>query len=287
MSAQSYSPSPRPSFTGPAHIPYAAATRHLWGDAESGEVADWIYVSSEKIHQLVFGLPPGGAFRHSEAYRTIFGADEMLRVVSGEMVIANPESGEVHRVRAGESVVFGPDTWHHAFSYGAEPLRVLELFAPPPSQGTSGAYARTKPYLHTSRYTQDHWLGCWPAASEEARRADSMRVVREDAILWRLEGRERQVLVGLLLATSQLTAGIVRLLPGQQSEVRTHAGDLSLYTHAGGLHLRLPAHGGQRWFELQAGDGFYIPEGVPYQFYNVVDHQVEAVFGIAPCYWPE
>ncbi|MGH2388247.1 MAG: cupin domain-containing protein [Chloroflexota bacterium] len=286
MSAQGYTPSPRPTFAGPAHIPYAAATRHLWGDAESGEVADWIYVSSEKIHQLVFGLPPGGAFRHSEAYRTIFGADELLRVLGGEMVIANPESGEVHRVRAGESVVFGPDTWHHAFSYGTEPLRVLELFAPPPSQGTSGAYARAKPYLHTSRYTQDQWLGRWPAAREEARRADSIHVVRDD-ILWRLEGREHQVLVGLLLATTQLTAGIVRLLPGRQSEVRTHGGDLSLYTPAGGLHVRLPEHEGQRWFELQAGDGFYIPEGVSYQYYNVMDRPVEALFGVAPHYLPE
>ena len=54
----SYSASPRPTFEGPAHIPYETVTRHLWGDDESGEVADWIYVSSAKIHQLVFGLAP-------------------------------------------------------------------------------------------------------------------------------------------------------------------------------------------------------------------------------------
>src|SRR5271166_3630573 len=138
MSNSGYSPSPRPTFDGPAHIPYAAATRHLWGDTESGEVSDWIYVSSDRIHQLVFGLPPGGVFRHSEAYRTVFAADELLTVLSGEMVISNPETGEVYRVGTGQSVTFGRDTWHHAFSYGAEPLRVLELFAPPPSQGTSG-----------------------------------------------------------------------------------------------------------------------------------------------------
>src|SRR5215211_7091216 len=99
----SYSPSPRPTFDGPAHIPAAAVTRHLWGDLESGEVADWIYVSSDKIHQLVF-----------------------------------------------------------------------ELLAPPPSQGTSGAYARTKPYLSTLKYTQDQWLGRWPMAHEEAARDRSM-----------------------------------------------------------------------------------------------------------------
>ena len=62
----------------------------------------------------------------------------------------------------GESAFFRKDTWHHAFSYSTEPLRVLEFFAPPPSQGTSGAYARTRPLLMESKYGIDAALGCWP-----------------------------------------------------------------------------------------------------------------------------
>jgi len=85
-----YAPSPRPTFSGPTPIPYDQVTRHLWGDEEAGEVADWIYVSSDKIHQLMFGLAPGGGFRHSEEFRTIFAADEVLYVLSGIMMIANP-----------------------------------------------------------------------------------------------------------------------------------------------------------------------------------------------------
>ena len=124
-------------------------------------MADWIYVSSDKIHQLVFGLSPGQSFRHSEEFRTIFAADEVLYVLSGTMILANPETGEVHRVQPGEAAFFRRDTWHHAFNYSAEPLRVLEYFAPPPSQGTSGAYARTKPNLTEVKYTQDHLLEQW------------------------------------------------------------------------------------------------------------------------------
>ena len=52
-----YKSSPRPTFDRPTHIPYAGVTRYLWGDEESGKVDDWIYVSSAKIHELVFGLP--------------------------------------------------------------------------------------------------------------------------------------------------------------------------------------------------------------------------------------
>jgi quercetin dioxygenase-like cupin family protein len=281
-----YSPSPRPTFSGPAHIPYDAITRHLWGDELAGEVADWIYVSSDKIHQLVFGLLPGHAFRHSDEFRTIFAADEIFYVLSGTMVLCNPETGEVHRLLPGEAAFFRRDTWHHAFNYSREPLRVLELFAPPPSQGTSGAYARTKPNLLHSSYTQDQWLGHWPMAQAEIQRGFTIKVLRETDLMWRIEGKQKEVLVGLLAATEYLTVGKLYLLPGQQSDVQIHGGDESLYLLEGTLNIRLPENDGQRWFELKPRDGFYIPEGVPHQYYNISDQPVSLIFGVAPNYLP-
>ncbi len=282
-----YTPSPRPTFQGPAHIPYEAATRHLWGDAVSGEVTDWIYVSSEKIHQLVFGMPSGGMFRHSEAHRTIFGSDEVYYVLSGIMMIANPETGEVHRVLPGEAVFFRRDTWHHALSVGVEPLRVLEYFAPPPSQGTSGAYARTKPYLTNSRYTQDQWIGRWPIDRAEVQASFGMQMVRDMDLLWRMEGQEHPVPVGLLASTEHLTVGKIYLLPGQHTDVQVHAGDESLYLLEGTLNVRLPEHQGTRWFELKPQDGFYIPQGEPHQYYNTGDRPATLIFGVAPGYLAE
>lgn len=281
-----YTSSPRPTFEGPTHIPYEAATRHLWGNEASGEVADWIYVSSDKIHQLVFGLPPGGAFRHSDEYRTIFAADEVLYVLSGVMVLANPETGEAHRLLPGEAAFFRRDTWHHAFSHSAEPLRVLELFAPPPSQGTSGAYARSKPNLINNAYTQDQWLGRWPMDRAEVRSRHSIQVLREAEVMWRLEGQQ-QVLVGLWASTEHITVGQIHLRPGQHSDPQTHGGDEGLYLLEGLLHVRVPDNGGQRWFELKPGDGFYIPQGVPHQYYNMSAAPVRSMFGVAPCYLPK
>jgi quercetin dioxygenase-like cupin family protein len=279
-----YKSSPRPTFDGPTAIPYASVTRHLWGDDGSGEVADWIYVSSDKIHQLIFGLPPGGVFRHSDRYRTVFAADEIYYVLGGTMVLNNPETGEVHRLFPGEAAFFRRDTWHHAWSYGTEALRVLELFAPPPSQGTSGAYARTRPNLTQVRYTRDEWLGRWPMEQGEAARGQTIRVVREADALWRMEGQERQVLVGLLAATEHLTVGKIRLLPGQSTEVQTHGGDESLYVLAGTLNVRLRDVEGPCWFELAPGDGFYLPEGAPHQYYNMTGKPAELIFGVAPRY---
>jgi quercetin dioxygenase-like cupin family protein len=200
------------------------------------------------------------------------------------MVLCNPESGEVHRVLPGEAAFFRRDTWHHAFNYSTEPLRVLELFAPPPSQGTSGAYARTKPNLAISRYTQDQWVGQWPMAQAEVKQGFTIRILREADLMWRMEGKEKEVLVGLMAATEHLTVGKIYLLPGQQSDIQVHGGDESLYLLEGVLNIRLPEHEGQRWFELKPRDGFYIPQGVPHQYYNISDRPVSFIFGVAPNY---
>ena len=250
-------------------------------------MADWIYVSSSKIHQLVFGLAPGGAFRHSDNYRTIFAADEVLYVLSGVMVLSNPETGEVHRLQPGEAAFFRRDTWHHAFNFSTEPLRVIEFFAPPPSQGTSGSYAQTKPNLAAPKYSQDQWLGRWPQAQAEAEARYTIQVVRERDLQWRLEGTEQQFLVGILASTEHLTVGKMQLLAGQRSDVELHGGDESLYLLEGALNVRVPENDGPRWFELSPGDGFFVPEGTPHQYYNMSGAQASFLCGIAPRYSPE
>jgi quercetin dioxygenase-like cupin family protein len=282
----SYKPSPRPTFDRPTHIPYSRVTRHLWGDEVSGTVDDWIYVSSDKIHQLVFGLAPGQAFRHSPEFRTVFGADEVLYVLAGRFACANPETGEVQVAETGEAIFFRRDTWHHGFNIGTTPLRVLEFFAPPPSTGTSGAYARTRPYVEQSNYAQDVWLGMLPMEAAAMRAQHSMRVLRDADLQWRLEGKAQPALVGLYAATEHLTVGRMMLLPGQRSDVIVRGGDEGLYVLQGTLNVLAPEAEGQRWFELAPQDGFYLPQGAPRQYQNLTDAPVEFLFGVAPRYLP-
>jgi mannose-6-phosphate isomerase-like protein (cupin superfamily) len=277
----SYAPSPRPNFDVPTHIPYRNVTRHLWGEPASGNVSDWIYVSSEQIHQLVFGLPPGASFRHSNEFRTIFAADEVLTVLSGTLAIMNPENGEVQIVEKDSSVFFRRDTWHHAMNYSTESLRVLELFAPPPSQGTSGSYAKTKNNLDHSTYVNDDLLGHWPEA--ERSRECSFSVRHPSDCLWRLEGPD-QVLVGVIASTEHLTVGRARLLAGQNSGPRRHAGDTSMYALAGTLFVHVPDAPAQKWFELEPRDGFYVPQGYNYEWWSMGDEGAELLFGVAPEY---
>jgi len=163
---------------------------------------------------------------------------------------------------------------------------VLEFYAPPPAKGTSGAYARTRPYLEESRYAQDQWLGQLPMRADEARAAHSMRVLRNPDLVWRLEGARQTALVGLYAATDQLTVGKMTLLPGRKSDIRTHGGDAGVYLLNGTLNVLTPEAEGQRWFELHPKDGFFVPEGVPHQYHNVSGETVELLFGIAPSYNP-
>ncbi|MFZ5674939.1 MAG: cupin domain-containing protein [Pseudomonadota bacterium] len=279
-----YKSSPRPTFSGATHIPYSGVTRFLWGDEEAGFVDDWIYASTDKIHQLVFGLPPRGAFRHSKDRPTVFGADEVLYVLEGTLGSANPETGEVHVAKAGEAIFFRKNTWHHGFSLSDEPLRVLEYFAPPPSTGTSGPYARTRPYVEQSKYRQSEFIGRWPMAAEERRQAATMRVMRDADLLWELDGKEQGVLTGLYAATEHLTAGRTSVAPGRASSFEIHGGDECLYLLSGTLNVLVPEQDGQTWFEIHPKDGFFVPAGVKHQYWNMGKEPAEFVFGVAPHY---
>ena len=278
LAGSAYRPSPRPTFDGPTRITRAGAARHIWGDPLSGEVADWIYVSSGLIHALVFELPAHGSFRHSPEHRTVFAADELLHVLDGVMAIANPETGEVQRISAGESVFFRRDTWHHAFAHGEGSLRVLELFAPPPATGSSGAYARSRPLLAESHYADDSLLGALAPARAAA---GTLRRLGAGDIVWR---RDLDVLVGLLASTEHLTAGLLEVDPGQAAQVHSHPGDEVLYLVEGLMTVRA-WHGEQvSVFELEPHDACYLPADCQHEYRNYGPSTARGVFGVAPAF---
>ena len=275
-----YKPSPRPTFDRPTALPFDEVVRHTWGNGDAGLVDDWIYVSSGLLHTIVFGMEPGTCFRHSEDFRTIFGADEVLHVLQGTFVIANPETGEVVRLERGESVSFGKDTWHHGFSYGAEPVRVLEFFAPPPSTGTSGPYARTKEYLPEERwsYGDETLIGDFKAPRDAL---STLRVVRQTDRSHRLEGG---ALVGLIASTEQLTVATLRVAPGGATPEASRGGDTLVFVEGGSLRVHTTSESGSDVFELNRWDAAYIPHGASYRVEGSGSAPADAIVGVAPSY---
>ena len=148
-------------------------------------------------------------------------------------------------VPRGESVFFRKDTWHHAFAHGGEALSVLEIFAPPPAAGTSGAYARTRPYLEESRYADDSLLENLPSASP---RPGKLRVLRDEDVVWRLD---LGVAAGMLVSTEHLTVHLLEVDPGQSSREHAHGGDEVVYVLEGRLWLRATL--GEATYALELG----------------------------------
>ena len=272
-----YAPSPRPTYDAPTLIHHLTVRRHIWGDAESCLVADWLYASTDKLHVLQFGLAPGKWFRHSPSYRTIFGADEVLFVLSGSMLASNPQTGEVVNCSRGESLFFRRDTWHHVCARGDEPLRVIEFFAPPPSTGTSGAYAAKQPYLDAARYTRDERLG-----KTEASPVGTLRRVPAAELEWRIEG---ELQVGLIASSEHLTVAHLEVPSGAQGSPTAHGGDALLFGLDGELMVRTWWQDQSTTFEMGYRDAVYLPQGARYEVLNF-GGTAQALLGVAPRYLP-
>jgi len=272
---------PRPSFDRPTVLRPPDVVHHLWGDDTAGYVGDEILLSSANLHVLIFTIPPGGRFGHSEQNRTIFGADETLFVLSGTLLLANPATGELCLAEEGDAIFFRRDTWHHGINRGRGPLRVLEMFAPTPTAGMSSAYAQAQPYLSTTCYTDDEIIGHWPMDRQAIADAATLHLIRRADQRLRLEGN---LLAGLVCSTDQLTVTDSELLPGDVSDLRTHRGDALAYVTGGQLHVHTPDAEESNWWAVRTGDAFVIPEGYEYRLANQGPDPARLVLGSAPGY---
>jgi quercetin dioxygenase-like cupin family protein len=275
---------PRPTFEHLAVLRAGEAVTHLWGDEISGYVGDDVLISSSKIHGLVFTLPPGGRFTHSERNRTIFGADEVYYVLRGTLLLANPATGELRRAAAGEAVFFRRDTWHHGINQGTDQLQVLEIFAPPPAAGMASVYAQQQPYLDQISYSADGFIGNWPMDREKVRSAATLHhISRADRHL-RLEG---SMLVEVLVSTAELTVTYGELLPGQSSDYRSHGGDAFAVVTDGAVNLHTPDEPERNWWTVRTGDTAVLPEGTKYRCVNQGDVPARFLLAAAPTYLAE
>jgi mannose-6-phosphate isomerase-like protein (cupin superfamily) len=276
--ASGYVPSPRPTFDAPTLVRRSEVKHHIWGDRQSGLVGDWLYASTDKIHVIEFGLAPGNWFRHSPSFRTVFAADEVLFVLQGAMLACNPQTGEVVECLTGESVFFRRDTWHHVRAQGVEPLRVLEFFSPPPSQGASGTYAMSQKYLEAPVYRRDELLGNCIGADKPS----TLRRIGARERSLRLEG---EIAVGLIVSTEHLTVAELQVPAGAAGERTTHGGDAMVVGMSGELMVRTHWKSKSATLELGPRDAVFIPQGGQYELLSF-SMPATALLGVAPRYLP-
>ena len=112
-------------------------------------------------------------------------------------------------------------------------------------------------------------------------------MLRRADLRWRLEpATPAPIAVGLFASTEHLTVGTFGLDAGTRGEWHTHAGDECGYVLDGAFALAVDGPDARRWFELNPGDGWYVPEGVEHR-YQAHEGDVRAVFATAPSYQSE
>jgi quercetin dioxygenase-like cupin family protein len=275
---------PRVSYAAPTRVRAGEARRHRWGDDASGYVEDEVIISSGLLHAIIFELPRGGSFVHSRENPTIFGADIVYVVLSGVLLLADPEHGQLAEAGTGDALFFRRDTWHDGFDRGHERLRVLEFFAPPPATGTSSAYAREQPYLQHARYGNDDAIGGWPERADVLRASQRIHLLRPRDRLLRLEG---DVLWSIIASTEHLHVASGRLSAGRAGPARRYGGDAALYLTGG--HLRVETIWGEDKSEhlLAPGDTLIAPEGTTMGLRASDASDADFLLGVAPSYFAD
>ncbi len=94
----------------------------------------------------------------------------------------------------------------------------------------------------------------------------------------------RELLVGIMASTENMTVGKINFLGGQRSSEFVHHGDKVVFLEEGNIHIEFPSRGVRSSFE--PFDGCRIPEGTRHSFYNMSAAEAHAVFSVAPDYLP-
>jgi hypothetical protein len=185
---------------GPTVVRYRDASRFLWGDQKSGEVADVVYGRNERIATLIYKLKPGGYFKSSDSWKSFFDQHRFYYVLKGELTIQDPGTGEVAVARAGEAVHFRGAKWHFGYNFTADECVVLDWYGPQerPPHVSELEFGATKPKFAGEKPGRSELLGKWPdalasARAEAAAAGGVIAVTKRDALPF-IHGSENPVL---------------------------------------------------------------------------------------------
>jgi gentisate 1,2-dioxygenase len=271
----------------PTLIRYSEAVRFLWGDEKSGQVSDWIYGSGARIASFMFSLRPGAYFKLSDTWKPLYDQHRLYYVYQGNLVIHDPEHGDVAVANEGDAIFWTGNKWHFGYNFGQRETLILEAVAPPRSPDLTEIETSLKkpdlPAVVNGRYDL---LGKWPAVRPEVEaqkwREGGILTIRREDCLHLIAGEENSILVSLFVSTEEVTAGTIDLLPGKMSDRESHPGDEAIFVTRGRLNVYLPDT--YDWFELHPQDSLFIPEGVNHQYCNMSDEPLEFFFAVAPRY---
>jgi quercetin dioxygenase-like cupin family protein len=275
-------------FRDPVVVRHAEAKRFLWGDEESGQVADLIYGRGERISAVIFTLGLGQWFGASKDWKPLYDQHRFYYVAQGSLAIHDPETGDVALATTGEAITWQGSRYHFGYNTGDTEAVVLDWFAPPerpPLVPEAATMPSKRPLSHVVGGRYD-LLGHWPTRHSKAIQGtppDSvLTTVRPVDALNLMHGTDRPLVVSILSSSNYLTGGTFSLPRSSKSEPEKHPGDETLFCLKGKLHVHLPKSGD--WFELDPMDCIFLPQGTEHEYWSYSDERAFAAFCIAPHY---
>lgn len=274
----------------PVLVRRSEATRSLWGDEESGQIADLFYGHGEQLSGVIFSLGPGHRVGASEKWKPVPMDYEhrFFYVLRGTLATHNPETGDIAVAGPGEAITWRGGQFHFAYNVGQDEVVALDWFAPverPVAVAESAWSEAKRPLLRWEAGRYD-LLERWPdgrgAYRDEAVDAGVMTTVSPRTALHFIHGTRRPQLMSILASSPDLTVGTFTLRAGTHTEPEQHPGDEVIFATVGRLHVHLPDT--RQWFEMEPLDCLFIPGGTPHEYWSYGDDTVQAVFGVAPRY---
>jgi quercetin dioxygenase-like cupin family protein len=131
-------------------------------------------------------------------------------------------------------------------------------------------------------------IGKWPPGTAEARREKLHIHIPPDKALKLIHGKDHHTRMDLFISNEQCHVGTHTIPGGKFADPETNAGDKCILVLRGKMQIRvLKAPGDEHsvsttaW-EVNAGEVFFIPEGVRHQVFNLGKGTLHYLFTVAP-----
>jgi len=126
-------------------------------------------------------------------------------------------------------------------------------------------------------------IGKFPAEGEALRASGEYVKITREEMLRTIYGEQYPVPVNFFIANDVMSVGEISVPAGglgaRASEVLRHRGDCLLYCEAGPIFVFTPDDG--ELYEVNEGEGMFLPEATDYQLVNYGAKVVRAIFAVS------
>ena len=254
----------------------------------------WMLVSTQKIGFVcIMSVAPGDNFDIDNHPNL-----ETYYMLQGVFHLSNPDTGQVIELHPGDAALIPANQYHRGYNFSTEEVRVLACVpgawhTPEMKENPEliWGYDRTEIRLYDGARENGEFgsklgnLRQWPPADRlENLGHDNQRLPRSEWLRFITGSPARNaVLTSFYLSTPTLAAGSVVIPPNRISSIQRFSGETVIYVERDAVAVNIVNTGVDLWAE--AGDCVFIPAGVPFQYHNTLDRNIEPLFFHVP--WPE